>query len=159
MDHVANGKNVFRFEHLAHPGQQMGGWITTMAVNYDSSGFGHLLEVQGEVKYEGPVATSCNKGVSVRIYNMEEIEKYNTKDDVWIIVNGKVCDCTNYLEIHPGEIDSVIINVGADATEDSVVKVTKTLDWYYVSKLDASSAKSKTVGVAERETIRVTSFP
>ena len=54
-------------------------------------------------------------------------------------------DCTKYLELHPGEIDSIIINTGADATKDFVAihsdKATKIIDRYYVGKIDVSSAK------------------
>ena len=163
MDRAANGEHVFRFEHPTQPGQQTGGWMTTIAGKPDSSGFGRLLKVQGEMKDEAPVAASSKKGVSGFIYTMEEIEKHNTEEEVWIVVNSKVYNCTDYLEIHPGEIDSIIINAGADATEDFVAihsaKATKMLDRYYVGNLDASSIKAEPVDVAERKTRRLTSSP
>jgi nitrate reductase (NAD(P)H) len=54
-----------------------------------------------------------------------------------------VYDCTEYLELHPGGIDSITINAGDDATEDFVaihsMKATKMLEKYYIGVLDASS--------------------
>ena len=74
---------------------------------------------------------------------MEEVKKHNTEEDVWIIVNNRVYDCTEYLELHPGGIDSITINAGDDATEDFVaihsLKATKMLEKYYIGDLDLSS--------------------
>ena len=155
MDRAANGEHVFRFEHPTQPGQQTGGWMTTVAGKPDSAGFGRLLEVQGEMKDEGPPVAAKKGEAAGRVYTMEEIEKHNTEDDVWIVVNGKVYDCTDYLELHPGGMDSITINAGADASEDFVAihsaKATKMLDRYYVGELDVSSVKAEPVDVAERE--------
>lgn len=68
---------------------------------------------------------------------------HNKEDDVWIVVNDRVYDCTEYLELHPGGVDSITINAGGDATEDFVsihsAKATKMLEKYYIGDLDKSS--------------------
>lgn len=143
MDKTASGEHVFRFEHPTQPGQQTGGWMTKLAEKPDSAGFGRLLEVQGEVKEEAPPAK--DPVGKKKLFTMEEIEKHNKEDDVWIIVNDKVYDCTEYLELHPGGADSILINAGADSTEDFQAihssKATKMLEKFYIGDLDKKSVK------------------
>jgi len=149
MDKNSRGEHVFRFEHPTQPGQEKGGWMTTVAGKPDSAGFGRLLEVQGEMKEEAPapVAKSDAKDGDNRLITMEEIEQHNTEDDVWIVVNDRVYDCTEYLELHPGGADSILINGGADSTEDFVAihstKATKMLEKFYIGDLDTSSKKAE----------------
>lgn len=144
MDKTASGEHVFRFEHPTQPGQQKGGWMTTVAGKPDSAGFGRLLEIQGEVKEEAPPARDPKAG-GKNLFTMEEIEKHNSEEDVWIIVNDRVYDCTEYLELHPGGADSILINAGADSTEDFVAihstKATKMLEKFYIGDLDKGSVK------------------
>jgi nitrate reductase (NAD(P)H) len=152
MDKAANGEHVFRFEHPTQPGQEAGGWMTTVAGKPDSAGFGRLLEVQGEVKEEAPVAkVEVSKG-DKKLITMEEINKHNTEHDVWIVVKDRVYDCTEYLDLHPGGADSILINGGEDSTEDFVAihstKATKMLEKFYIGDLDTGSVK-KTDDVIE----------
>jgi nitrate reductase (NAD(P)H) len=141
MDKTASGEHVFRFEHPTQPGQQTGGWMTKVATKPESAGFGRLLEVQGESKEDAAPAPPPKE--NTKIFTMEEIEKHNTEEDCWIVVKDRVYDCTEYLELHPGGIDSIVINGGADSTEDFVAihstKATKMLEKYYIGQLDKSS--------------------
>jgi nitrate reductase (NAD(P)H) len=70
-----------------------------------------------------------------------------------IIVNNEVYDCTEYLELHPGGMDSIMINAGGDATEDFTAihstKATKMLKRYYIGDLDTSSVNKKSAEVQE----------
>lgn len=147
MDKNARGEHVFRFEHPTQPGQEKGGWMTTVAGKPDSAGFGRLLEVQGEVKEDAPPppAQKDAKSGEEKLITMEEVEQHNTEEDVWIVVNDKVYDCTEYLELHPGGADSILINGGADSTEDFVAihstKATKMLEKFYIGDLDTKSKK------------------
>lgn len=146
MDKTASGEHVFRFEHPTQPGQLKGGWMTTTAGKPVSAGFGKLLEVQGEVE---TAPAEAPKKIAGKKFTLEEIEKHNTEEDVWIIVNDKVYDCTDYLELHPGGLDSIIINAGSDATEDFTAihsaKATKMLERYYIGDLDKASVKKDQV--------------
>ena len=91
------------------------------------------------------------KATTGKKYTLAEVEKHNSQEDVWIIINNKVYDCTEYLELHPGGVDSIMINGGADATEDFVAihstKATKMLEKYYIGDLDKASAIGKSEGV------------
>ena len=86
---------VFLSENPTQPSHQTVGLMTTIDGKPDSSGFGHLLEVRWKMKDEAPVAASSKKGASGRIYIMEEIEKHNTKEDVWIVVNVNLYHLTD----------------------------------------------------------------
>jgi len=151
LDKTASGEHVFRFEHPTQPGQQTGGWMTTVAGKPESAGFGKLLEIQGEAA-EAPAAAPEPKS-NKRLITMEEVEKHNTEEDVWIVVKDKVYDCTEYLELHPGGVDSIVICAGADATEDFVAihstKATKMLDKFYIGDLDTKSVASKATVATE----------
>lgn len=144
MDKSATGDHVFRFEHPTQPGQQSGGWMTKVATKPDSAGFGRLLEVQGDLKSESAPAPPPKE--NARMFTMEEVAKHNTEEDCWIIVKDRVYDCTEYLELHPGGVDSIIINGGEDSTEDFVAihstKATKMLEKFYIGQLDTSSVKA-----------------
>ena len=150
MDKTAAGEHVFRFEHPTQPGQQTGGWMTTIAGKPESAGFGKLLEVQGEPQETTP-APAPTRGAGKK-FTLAEVEKHNTEEDCWIIVKDRVYDCTEYLELHPGGVDSITINAGADATEDFVaihsIKATKMLEKYYIGDLDRTS-----VGTQKKEEV------
>jgi nitrate reductase (NAD(P)H) len=141
-----SGEHVFRFEQPTQPGQLKGGWMTRAADRPESAGFGKLLAVQGDAKDEAPAPTPVENGAK-KLFTMEEISKHNTAKDAWIIIRDRVYDCTEYLELHPGGIESITINAGADATEDFVAihsaKATKMLEKYYIGDLDVSSVKAQ----------------
>ena len=150
MTKKANGEHVFRFEQPTQPGQLAGGWMTKAAEKPISAGFGRLLDAEADQREEAapaPVDASATKDNGKKLFTMEEIKKHNTEEDVWIIVNNKVYDCTDYLELHPGGIDSITINAGTDATEDFTAihstKATKMLERYYIGDLDLSSIKAE----------------
>jgi len=138
VDRTATGEHVFRFEHPTQPGQQTGGWMTTLAGKPESAGFGKLLEVPGEPKAAAAPAPSTGKK-----FTWSQIRQHNTEHDTWIVVKDRVYDCTEYLELHPGGVDSIVLNAGADATEDFVaihsIKATKMLEKYYIGDLDMTS--------------------
>jgi len=51
-------------------------------------------------------------------YTMEEVQKHNKKDDLWIVVKGVVLDVTNWLDEHPGGPQALFSHMGRDATEE-----------------------------------------
>ena len=51
-------------------------------------------------------------------YSMEEVQKHNKKDDLWIVVKGVVLDVTNWLDEHPGGPQALFSHMGRDATEE-----------------------------------------
>ena len=50
-------------------------------------------------------------------YTMEEVQKHNKKDNLWIVVKGVVMDVTNWLDEHPGGPQALFSHMGRDATE------------------------------------------
>lgn len=50
-------------------------------------------------------------------FTMEEVQKHNKKDDLWIVVKGVVLDVTNWLDEHPGGPQALFSHMGRDATE------------------------------------------
>jgi nitrate reductase (NAD(P)H) len=147
LDKTANGEHVFRFEHPTQPGQQTGGWMTRTATKPESAGFGKLVDVlQEEVAAPAPPPSKD----TMKVFTMAEVKKHNTETDCWIIVKDRVYDATEYLELHPGGIESITMNSGGvDATEDFVAihstKATKMLEKYYIGDLDKSSVTQEEV--------------
>lgn len=143
IDRKPNGEVVFRFEHPTQPGQQTGGWMTKVHEKPESAGFGKLLEQAAAAEDAKPAAAPAKSADGDKLFTLEEIAKHNSEEDVWIIVNDRVYDCTEYLELHPGGVDSIIINGGIDSTEDFVAihsqKAHKILEKYYIGKVDPDS--------------------
>jgi len=47
---------------------------------------------------------------------IEELSKHNTKDDLWIAVNGLVYDVSIFQKTHPGTSGPLLHFAGKDAT-------------------------------------------
>lgn len=52
-----------------------------------------------------------------REFTIEEVEKHNTADDLWVVYNGQVYDITKYVDEHPGGEEVVVDVAGTDATD------------------------------------------
>lgn len=46
-----------------------------------------------------------------------EVQKHNTRDDCWVIVDGMVYDVTRFLPDHPGGPGIIVAHAGGDATK------------------------------------------
>lgn len=49
---------------------------------------------------------------------MQEASQHSTKDDCWVVIDGKVYDVTAYLDEHPGGDDVLLTATGKDAKEE-----------------------------------------
>ena len=49
---------------------------------------------------------------------MEEVAKHNTKEDCWVVLNGKVLNVTEFLPDHPGGELAILTFAGKDASEE-----------------------------------------
>ncbi|KAK4703259.1 L-lactate dehydrogenase (cytochrome), partial [Phenoliferia sp. Uapishka_3] len=47
-----------------------------------------------------------------RVVYAEEVREHNTKEDAWVVIDGKVYDISEFLEMHPGGEDVVIKHLG-----------------------------------------------
>ncbi|KAE8656307.1 Nitrate reductase 2 [Hibiscus syriacus] len=53
-----------------------------------------------------------------KTFSMSEVQKHNSADSAWIIVHGNIYDCIRFLNHHHGGADNILINAGADCTEE-----------------------------------------
>ena len=47
---------------------------------------------------------------------MEELKKHNTRESLWLGIDGKVFDVTSFLK-HPGQFDILLKHGGRDVTK------------------------------------------
>ncbi|KAJ0421224.1 hypothetical protein BJY00DRAFT_323439 [Aspergillus carlsbadensis] len=50
-------------------------------------------------------------------YTTPQVAAHSSRDDLWIVIHGKVYDITSYVRDHPGGADVLIESAGNDATE------------------------------------------
>lgn len=54
----------------------------------------------------------------LKSYTLDDVAKHNSKDDVWVVVNGEVLDVTQFKADHPGGEKAIMLYAGRDATEE-----------------------------------------
>ena len=52
------------------------------------------------------------------VFSREEIRKHNTKDDLWVVIDGTVYDMTEFLPDHPGDANAPVFVSGRDASKE-----------------------------------------
>ncbi|KAL4925704.1 nitrate reductase [Aspergillus undulatus] len=87
------GTPFLLFRHPVEPANGDGGWMKPSA--------------EAQIKAAAQEAPAPEKQ-----FTREEIEKHNTKDDCWIVVNGKVYDATGVLSWHPGGAGPIMAHAG-----------------------------------------------
>ncbi len=75
----------------------------------------YIFSFQNKTTNKSTVMTP-NKNESVTL-TTAEIAKHNQTSDCWIIVENKVYNVTDYLNIHPGGAGKIIPYCGKEATE------------------------------------------
>nr|AAF60299.1 cytochrome b5 DIF-F [Petunia x hybrida] len=53
-----------------------------------------------------------------RVFTLSQVAEHKSKQDCWIIINGRVVDVTKFLEEHPGGEEVLIESAGKDATKE-----------------------------------------
>ncbi|XP_070056287.1 cytochrome b5-like [Nicotiana tabacum] len=53
-----------------------------------------------------------------RVFTLSQITQHKSKQDCWILINGRVLDVTKFLEEHPGGEEVLIESAGKDATKE-----------------------------------------
>ncbi|KAI9364083.1 cytochrome b5-like heme/steroid binding domain-containing protein [Pilaira anomala] len=80
----------------------------------------------------------------VQIYTHEDVSKHNTRDDLYMIIDNKVYDITNFVDEHPGG-DEILIEEGAKDASGPFEDVGHSPDArqmlvkYYIGDLDPES--------------------
>lgn len=80
----------------------------------------HLLSTRASSRggADAPRATTQNTKIDPRTpYTRDEIARHASVDDLWVIIDDKVYDLTDYVDEHPGGVDAIAKNGGGDATE------------------------------------------
>ncbi|KAH6661538.1 outer mitochondrial membrane cytochrome B5 [Plectosphaerella plurivora] len=54
---------------------------------------------------------------STTTFSVHEVARHNSRDDLYMIIKGKVYNCTDFLSRHPGGEDVLEEVAGTDATE------------------------------------------
>uniref|UniRef100_A0A7S3Z3U1 Cytochrome b5 heme-binding domain-containing protein n=1 Tax=Lotharella globosa TaxID=91324 RepID=A0A7S3Z3U1_9EUKA len=54
---------------------------------------------------------------NVQTFTTGEVAKHNTKDDCWVIIDGKVYDVTDFIEMHPAGAQIILDLGGQDVTD------------------------------------------
>ena len=54
---------------------------------------------------------------TLRRYAMEEVAKHAARDDLWIVIDGRVYDVTKFVDRHPGGVLPLVDMAGKDCTD------------------------------------------
>lgn len=69
----------------------------------------------GGMAVSSPPHTQASLGKG-KFFTPTEVAKHNSPEDLWLIINGKVYNFTDYLPLHPGG-EAILRNAGADSTK------------------------------------------
>ncbi|KAF9186932.1 hypothetical protein BGZ51_001242 [Haplosporangium sp. Z 767] len=53
----------------------------------------------------------------IKTYTTADLAQHSSKDSLWLAVGGKVYDCTDFIDEHPGGEEVLYDEAGKDATE------------------------------------------
>ena len=60
--------------------------------------------------------SSTVMSLQLPILTMDEVARHSAPDDMWIVIDGRVLDVTNFLQEHPGGTKVMLMHGGTDAT-------------------------------------------
>jgi len=66
----------------------------------------------------GPVFLPADAAKVGNPYTMQEVEQHASQQDCWVAINGKVCNLTEFMSVHPGGVQPIMSKAGKDATAD-----------------------------------------
>ncbi|KAK9474083.1 putative cytochrome b5 [Dipodascopsis tothii] len=87
--------------------------------------------------------------MSEKTFTYADIESHKTRDDLWMVVHGKVYDVTKFVDEHPGG-EEVLVDCGGEDATDAFEDIghsdeaRKVLDDLLVGDLDASEKRKST---------------
>jgi cytochrome b involved in lipid metabolism len=66
---------------------------------------------------------SEDSNIQTKKYSWNEVKQHNSKNDLWIVIDGYVYDITNFQKKHPGGSKVVNFYSGQDASVSDVEEV------------------------------------
>ncbi|XP_015892588.3 cytochrome b5 [Ziziphus jujuba] len=84
-----------------------------------------------------------------KVYSLAQVSAHNSRENCWLVIEGKVFDVTKFLEDHPGGDEVLLSATGKDATDDfedvgHSTSARAMMDEFYVGDIDSSSIPTKT---------------
>jgi len=89
-------------------------------------------------------SSSSSENNSTNLITMAEVRNHNTEDDLWMVLENKVFDLTDFVSIHPGGPGYLTMNAGMDGTDPfqdvhfGIFSRAEVME-YYIGDLDMSS--------------------
>jgi len=78
----------------------------------------NICSAEDDVASVGPVFLPADAEKVGNPYTMHEVEKHASQQDCWVAINGKVCNLTEFMAVHPGGIQPILSKAGKDATSE-----------------------------------------
>ncbi|KAL6899679.1 hypothetical protein ACP4OV_006337 [Aristida adscensionis] len=145
------GEMALAFEHPTQPGNHSGGWMARQARLGTAEAAAPPGLHQSTSSAPPASSTDATDGSNQRL-TMSEVRAHASRESAWIVVHGRVYDCTEYLKDHPGGADSILINAGTDCTDEFDAihsdKARALLDAYRVGELVAATDTSYARGAS-----------
>jgi cytochrome b involved in lipid metabolism len=81
-------------------------------------------------------------------FTLAEVAKHASRDDVWVVIKDKVYDLSDFIDEHPGGVESIMKRAGGDATEgffgpQHPSRVHDMIDEYLIGDVVAETDKDK----------------
>lgn len=138
-----SGQFALEFLHPTVPGPAAGGWMPPPET-------AKPVEKKEEVKANGLKSNG-------KLFTMAEVEKHNSEESTWIVVNGRVYDPTKYLDDHPGGAASIVMNAGADSTEEFMAihsdAAKKQLEDWYIGDLEGAKVEKDPIHISKSSAV------
>lgn len=93
----------------------------------------------------GKGSEDSNNQITSQLFQWNEIKSHNTKNDLWIVIDGYVYDITKFQKKHPGGHKVINFYSGQDASEAFIAfhkdqdRTRKYMNMYRIGKLDEFS--------------------
>ena len=94
-----------------------GEWVCGQGDKTTASCTASLLLASKHLSLPPPTLLQANGTSNIKLFRMGDVAKHNTRDDLWIIVDGLVYDVTRYVDRHPGGWLPLVNMAGKDCTD------------------------------------------
>ncbi|XP_052208048.1 cytochrome b5-like [Diospyros lotus] len=94
-----------------------------------------------------------------KVLSFAEVSLHSDMKDCWVIINGKAYDVTDFLLVHPGGQEILLMAAGKDASEEfenaghgSAARLM--LDEFYVGEVDPLSMPTTIVQTSPKQVLK-----